>query len=117
MSTTITQIPDKPAHDRIIAEAVSTPTVLYLSSSVLPACQRFTPEYEQIAQKNEVEGPAVRFCQMEYSNQTSPMFKFAQAQLPVVIFVYTDRWCQTLLSPTVKKFEAGLGELKAKASG
>lgn len=118
MTSPITQVPDKPTHDRILADSITRPTILYLSSSVLPACKSFTPEYERLAstyQSSQSDELSLRFCQMEYSNQTSPMFKFAQAQLPVVIFMVADRWCKTLLSPTVKEVESGIEELKEKA--
>lgn len=117
MSSLITQISDKATHDRIITDAVSTPTVLYLSSSVLPGCKTFTPEYEDLAERSLTEDWGLRFCQMEYTSHTSPMFKFAQAQLPVVIFIYTERWCKTLLSPSVREVERGLEDLKAKSRG
>lgn len=112
----IVPVPDKAAHDRVISEAVETPTVLYLSSSVLPACKSLTPEFEGLAERYRTDGSGLRFCQMEYSSETSPMFKFTQAQLPVVIFVYTERWCKTLLSPTLEEVEAGLEELRGKAA-
>lgn len=115
MDSSIAQVPDKPTHDRIIHESIERPTVLYLSSSVLPACKAFTPEYERLAGSSQTQGSGIRFCQIEYSNQTSPLFKFSQAQLPVVIFTCADRYCKTLLSPKVKEVEAGLDELKTKA--
>lgn len=115
MSSTITQIPDKPTHDRIVAESIDRPTILYLSSSVLPACKSFTPQYEALAARDSSDETNVRFCQIEYSNQTSPMFKFAQAQLPVVIFMCADRYCETLLSPTIQEVDARLVKLKKKA--
>lgn len=116
MSSQITYVPDKPTHDAILAASTTQPTILYLSSSVLPACKAFTPQYEALAAKEDTSGShSIKFCQMEYDSNTSPMFKFAQAQLPVVILLVEERWCRTLLSPSVREVEAGLEELKGEA--
>lgn len=114
-SPPITDVPDKPAHDRLLADSLHRPTVLYLSSSVLPACKAFTPTYEALAARHQAAGSRVRFAQMEYSSQTSALCKFAQAQLPVVVFMCADRWCRTLLGPTGKEVAAGVEELMRMA--
>lgn len=49
-ASSITKVPDKETHDRLITSS-SLPTILYLSSSVLPACKKFTPEFEGLARK------------------------------------------------------------------
>lgn len=112
-SESVTPIPNKTTHDTILAASATHPTVIYLSSDVLPACQRFAPEYEPLATKH----PDIKFCRMEYSSETSPMFKFAQAQLPVVVLVIEGRWCRTLLSPKIGEVEGKLEELRREAQG
>lgn len=107
----IVPIPDKETHERLIASN-PPPTVLYLSSSVLPACKAFTPHFERLAR----EWNGIRFCQMEYSSETSALFKFTQAQLPIVVLICGERWCRTLLGLTVEEVERGLGELQDKAN-
>ena len=111
MTDHVVQITDRATHDNIIADSATKPTVLYISSSPLPACKTFTPHYEALA----TEFGNVKFCQMEHSSETSPMFKFSQAQLPVVILILEGEWCRTLLSPTVTELGAGIEELVSKA--
>jgi len=111
MTDQIVQIANRATHDKIIADSATKPTVLYLSSSPLPACKTFTPQYAALAK----EFDDVKFCQMEHNSETSPMFKFSQAQLPNVILIVEGKWCRTLLSPTVKEVEAGIEELISKA--
>lgn len=53
---------------------------------------------------------------MEYSSDTSPLFKFAQAQLPVVVLMSGERWCRTLLSPSARQLDAGLRELRQRGA-
>ena len=119
MTSTITYIPNKSIHDTIVAESATTPTVIYLCNSVLPFCKTFTPKYEALAQKwssgekdsSGSEVSNVRFTQMENTPETSPMFKFAPNQLPVVIFISEGKWAKTLMSPTIEEVERGLEEL------
>ena len=111
-SSSITHIPNKFVHDKIIAESATTPTVLYLSNSVLPFCKAFTPKYEALAEKHKSnDASSVRFTQMENTPETSPMFKFAPNQLPVVILISEGRWAKTLMSPSIEEVERGIGEL------
>ena len=125
MAAKITQIPNKQVHDTMVAESEGTPTVIYVSNSSLPACKAFTPKYEALADEHDrnvsseyADIPAersIRFCQLDFSNETSMMFKFSPNQLPVVVLISEGCWCRTLMSPSVKELESGIGELLKKA--
>ena len=110
MASTITQIGDKHEHDRVVAESGDTPTVIYVSNSSLPQCKAFTPQYEALAARFEMSRE-IRFSQLEFTNKTSMMFKFAPNQLPVLVLVQEGNWCRTLLSPTMQELERGVDEL------
>ena len=113
MASQTTYISNKEEHDKVVAESATTPTIIYLSNYVLPICKDFTPKYEALAKRyrSERSETSIRFTQMETTPETSPMFKFAPNQLPVVILLSEGRWCRTLMSPTIKELEAGIGEL------
>ena len=98
-------------HDAAVTAAETTPTVIYLSNSPLPACKTFTPKYSELASKYKT----VQFCIMELSSETSPMFKFAPNQLPVLVFVVKKTWCRTIMAANVRELEAGLGDLLDEA--
>ena len=111
MAAKIIQLGNKAKHDGVIhdCETTDTPTVIYVSNSALPTCKTFTPKYESLA--TEIEG--VRFCQLDFSNETSMMFKFSPNQLPVVVLMRA-RWCRTLMSPSMKELRAGIENLMSQ---
>jgi hypothetical protein len=57
----------------------------------------------------------VKFCQLEFTNQTSMMFKFAPNQLPVISLMCNGNWCKTLLSPTIQELKQGVEEMLSKS--
>jgi thiol-disulfide isomerase/thioredoxin len=128
----ITQIISYDTHDALLSRAEMTgkPTVIYVSNSPLPACKKFTPQYESFATKaasNENERreeAGIEFAQMELSSETSNLFKFAPNQLPVLVFMCRERlgkgdmWCKTVMGADLEGLEVGVREMmmKAKAS-
>ena len=119
MSSNIDQIPNRAVHDAIVAESEQTPTVIYVSNSALPVCKTFTPKYETLANNcsrgNETTR-SIRFCQLNFTSETSMMFKFSPNQLPVVVLMCNGTWCKTLMSPSLKELESGIEELAEKAT-
>ena len=119
MASSITKIPNREVHDTVVAESVATPTIIYVSNSSLPACKAFTPKYEVLADKYEREAnrkePTIRFCQLEFTNETSMMFKFAPNQLPVTVLMCNDNWCKTILGANMAGLERAIEELLQKA--
>lgn len=118
MASQVIQIPDKPAHDKIVDESEGTPTIIYVSNSALPICRDFTPKYEALADKyNKSSGGerSIRFCQLDFSSETSAMFKFSPNQLPVVVFLCKGPWSRTMMSPNVQQLEGGIEEMLRKA--
>ena len=115
MSSGVTQIADKDTHDTIVAESwASTPTVVYVSNSALPACKELTPKYEALAEEySKRDGPqqTVKFTQLELSPETSYFFKFSPNQLPVAVLMSQGPWSRTIMSPKIKDLEDGIAEM------
>lgn len=119
MSSAVIQIPDKPTHDNIVAESEHNPSIIYVCNSALPICKDFTPQYEKLAEKHGKGDGAerlLRFCQLDFSTETSMMFKFSPNQLPVLVLISEGHWARTLMSPTIQELESGVAEL-LKRSG
>ncbi|CAK3982308.1 Benzoate 4-monooxygenase [Lecanosticta acicola] len=108
-SPIIIQILDKPEHDGIVAQSKDMPTVIYVSNSVLPACKAFGPKFHALVEQWSPRG--IRFCQLEFTDKTSMMFKFAPNQLPVTVFMVHDNWCKTVMGADAAAMEIALGEL------
>ena len=102
---------DRPSHDAAVTAAEETPTVIYLCNSPLPDCKTFTPKFESLAAKYQ----DVQFCILELTSETSPMFKFAPNQLPVLVFVVKKTWCRTIMGANVRDLEAGIADLLNEA--
>lgn len=113
MTSSVTNIPNKEVHDKLIADSASTPTVVYIYNSVLPICKELTPQYRELASKYESESSevSVRFAEMDSTPETSPMFKFAPTQLPVVLLISEGKWAKTLQVPLIGEIEKGIKEL------
>lgn len=113
MVSQVIQIATKAEHDELVGQSKSLPTVIYVSNSVLPACKTFTPKYEKLAEQWAPMG--IRFCQLEFTEKTSMMFKFAPNQLPITVFMVHDSWCKTVMGADLSAIESVLGELLEQA--
>lgn len=117
MASAVTSIPNKEVHDTLMAESTNTPTVMYIYNSALPICKDFTPQYRDLAAKHNKGGSSeisVRFTEMDSTPETSPMFKFAPTQLPVVLLISEGKWAKTLNVPSIEEVEKGVEELMEK---
>lgn len=116
MASSVTDIPNKEIHDKLMAESSNTPTVLYIYNSALPMCKELTPQYRDLASKykNESSEVSIRFAEMDSTPETSPMFKFAPTQLPVVLLISEGKWAKTLNIPSIGEVEKGIKELVEK---
>lgn len=113
MSCNIIQINDKATHDEIVSLSKDRPTVIHVSNSSLPLCQKFTPEYSSLADRWQHEG--INFAVLEFNNQTSMLFKFSPNQLPVTVLMVGDRWCKTVMGANLKGLESAVEELMEEA--
>lgn len=111
MSSSVTQITNRPSHDAVVDASATTPTIIYVSNSALPICRTFTPQYEALAAKH---GGAAKFTQMEITSDTSDMFKFGPNQLPVLVLLSRGPWSRTLMSPSLEVLEKGVQEMLAR---
>jgi thiol-disulfide isomerase/thioredoxin len=103
------------------AESQGKPTVTYVSSSVLPACKAFTPKYEDLAFQYTVKYD-ITFGQIDYTSDTSMLFKFSPNQLPVLTFMCRENekgsgnmWAKTVMGADLKALESGIEEMLDKA--
>lgn len=118
MASVVTDIPNKEVHDKLIAESNHTPIVMYIYNSALPLCKTFTPQYHDLAARYQKQSNAnVRFTKMDSTPETSPMFKFAPSQLPVVLLISEGKWAKTINVPTIEEAEKGVKELLDKTGG
>ncbi|EME48639.1 hypothetical protein DOTSEDRAFT_49073 [Dothistroma septosporum NZE10] len=113
MAAKVVQIHNKQEHDEVVAHSKDIPTVIYVSNSSLPACKTFSPKYEDLAQRWSHSG--IQFCQLEFTSETSMMFKFSPNQLPVTVFMVRDSWAKTVMGPDLREVEAALEELQKTA--
>jgi thioredoxin-like negative regulator of GroEL len=113
MASAVTDIPNREVHDKLMAESTKTPTVMYIYNSALPLCKTLTPEYHDLASRYQKERSevAVRFTEMDSTPETTPMFKFASSQLPVVLLISEGKWAKTINVPTIGEVEKGVEEL------
>ncbi|KAK3070518.1 hypothetical protein LTR53_010312 [Teratosphaeriaceae sp. CCFEE 6253] len=105
----ITHITNRDEHDVAVAQSETTPTVIYLSNSATPVCKAFTKGFERTAESHASSG--IQFCQLEFNNETSMLFKFAPNQLPVVAFMCRGPWCRSVVGATQKDLDAGIKQL------
>lgn len=102
----VTLITNPAEHDAVVAKSEDKPTVLSLCNSVTPTCKTFAHQFEEIATRYGDSG--ISFCQMEFNNETSMMFKFAINQLPVVVFMCRGPWARSVVGATQRDVEAGI---------
>ncbi|KXT09197.1 hypothetical protein AC579_424 [Pseudocercospora musae] len=113
----IIQIRNRAEHDHIVAASKTTPTVIHVSNSALPVCKAFSPKYAQLAQKYEQDG--IKFAEMDFTSETSYMFKFSPNQLPVTVCVVREgmntSWAKTVMGANVNELEMAIDLLKKEA--
>ncbi|KAF2161724.1 hypothetical protein M409DRAFT_27781 [Zasmidium cellare ATCC 36951] len=109
MTSNVFQINDRAAHDEVVSQSKEHPTVINVSNSSLPICKKFTLDYSSLAERWQPKG--IKFAQLEFSRDTSMLFKFSPNQLPVTVLRVGDRWCKTVMGANIKGLEDALGEL------
>jgi thioredoxin-like negative regulator of GroEL len=118
MASAVTDIPNKEIHDKLMAESTDTPTVMYIYNSALPLCKTLTPQYHDLASRyQKQQDVSIRFTEMDSTPETTPMFKFASSQLPVVLLISEGKWAKTINVPTIGEVEKGVKELLDKTGG
>ena len=107
------EITNEASLDAATAKAINTPTLLYIYNSSLPIYKNFTPTFEEITSKAGNDAIAIYY--MDYSDTTSSLMKFAPNQMPVLVVMYGENWCRTIIGGDRKALERLLGELREKA--
>ena len=107
MTSTVVQITNRAKHDEVVSRSKQTPTVLHVSNSALPTCKAFSPRYEQLATQHAANG--ITFAEMDFSTETSYLFKFSPNQLPVTVAMYGDRWAKTVMGADMRGIEEAIG--------
>jgi thiol-disulfide isomerase/thioredoxin len=119
----IIQITDAASYSTFTKEAEwqGKPTVTYVSNSVLPACKTFTPKYENLVSHYGSKYD-ITFGQIDYTSDTSMLFKFSPNQLPVLALMCRESekgsgnmWAKTIMGADLKALESGIAEMLEKA--
>ena len=113
----VIQIRNRAEHDQIVAASKTTPTVIHVSNSALPVCKAFSPQYAQMAQKHEQDG--IKFAEMDFTSETSYMFKFSPNQLPVTVCIVREgmntSWAKTVMGTNMNELEMAIDLLKKES--
>lgn len=113
----VIKIHNRAEHDSIVSSSRTTPTVIHVSNSALPICKAFSPRFAQLAEKYEQDG--LTFAEMDFTSETSYMFKFSPNQLPVTVLIVREglntAWAKTVMGPELKELEAAIEMLKEEA--
>ncbi|PVH83138.1 hypothetical protein DL98DRAFT_121193 [Cadophora sp. DSE1049] len=115
-------------------EASGAPYVLYVFNFSLPACKAFTPQYEELAARyssnsnpntssEEGKENQTTFAQMDFSSETSMLFKFAENQLPVLTLMCRESgenwrtgmlWAKMVTGADLRGLEEAIGEMMGR---
>ena len=107
-------ITDKPTLDAATHNAISHPTLLYIHNSSLPSYGTFTSILEEVL-LNDAANHEIGFYYMDYCDTTSSLMKFAPNQMPVLVAMYGENWCRTILGADRKGIEGLILDLKEQA--
>jgi hypothetical protein len=107
-------ITNKDSHDILIGQCnrYNIPTVLHVYNSSIPQCQSFLAVFESYASKHSAkEGVPIQYAKMDYTPETSFMFKFAPNQLPITVIMYGWKWARTVTGPEIGEIDKVVGEM------
>lgn len=107
-------ITDKRSLDLLVAQCNTDniPTVLHVHNSAVPRCQSFLAVYERFATANaSKDGIAIQYAKMDYTSETSAMFKFAPNQLPVTVVMVGRGWARTVTGADIGGIGARVAEV------
>lgn len=107
-------ITNKDTHDILVNQCTryNIPTVLHVYNSSVPRCQSFLSTWEFWAQKHPSFGSdRVQYAKMDYTPETSNMFKFAPNQLPITVLMVGQGWARTVAGTAMGEIEKVAGEM------
>lgn len=107
-------ITNKDSHDILIGQCnrYNIPTVLHVYNSSVPRCQTFLAVFEAFANKNlDKDGVRIQYAKMDYTPETSFMFKFAPNQLPITVVMFGLKWARTVMGPEMGEIERTVEEM------
>lgn len=105
-------ITNRKAHDQLVAQCTkgNIPTILHVYNSAVPRCQTFLVNLEMWA-KNRRNEDSIQYAKMDYTTETSFMFKFASNQLPITVLMVGERWARTVTGAELGEIERMVEEM------
>lgn len=107
-------ITNKDSHDQLVKECTShnKPTVLHVFNSSIPRCQTSLSTFESWAATSSPEhDDKIQFAKMNYTSETSFMFKFAPNQLPITVLMVGQGWARTVTGTDIREVARVAGEM------
>jgi hypothetical protein len=101
-------ITNKDSYDLLVNQCnrYNIPTALHVYNSSVPSCQSFLSEFESFAKHHDlVKEVRIQYAKMDYTPETSFMFKFAPNQLPITVVMFGQRWARTVTGPRIGEIE------------
>lgn len=105
---------DKDSHDRLVKECTAhdIPTIIHVYNSSIPRCQSFLSTLESWATTySSHQSDKMQFAKMDYTSETSFMFKFAPNQLPITVLMVGQGWARTATGTDIREVEKLAGEM------
>ncbi|KAJ4989081.1 hypothetical protein SVAN01_05343 [Stagonosporopsis vannaccii] len=102
-------ITTKAAHDHLVAQCTksNSPTILHVYNSSVPRCQSFITKFEIWARdRSFCSGERIQYARMDYTSETSCLFKFAPNQLPITVMMVGPGWARTVTGTDMERVES-----------
>lgn len=117
-------VSNKDSHDQLVKECTSRniPTILHVYNSSIPSCQAFLLTFESWVKTSSSHNDyKIQVGKMDYTSETSFMFKFAPNQLPITVFMVGQGWARTVTGTDIrdveKVTEGMMGEYRRLTAG
>ncbi|KAF3039486.1 hypothetical protein E8E12_001795 [Didymella heteroderae] len=107
-------ITNRNSHDILVGQCnrYNIPTVLHVYNSSVPRCQSFLTVFEEFAKRHDpVDETSIQYAKMDYTPETSFMFKFAPNQLPITVAMFGGKWARTVTGPEIGEIESMVTEM------
>lgn len=108
------EITNRATHDQLVAQCTkhNKPTILHVYNSCIPRCEAFLVEVESWASNSALpSGERIQYAKMDYTSETSYMFKFAPNQLPITVLMVGSGWARTVTGTDIEGIESLAGEM------
>lgn len=107
-------ITNRDTHDQLVAKCTkhNVATILHVYNSAIPRCQSFLTKFESWAKNDSsYSGEQIQYAKMDYTSETSFMFKFAPNQLPITVLMVGQGWARTVTGTDLEGIESSTEEM------